>query len=196
MKQQSSLDLDLKTLRESQRVGRFAEFLRKPKKYESATGYLLEESPDCVLIELLNWDCFRWNGKCIIWKHTLKSVHSFEGSEWPTIAGKKLEIMHRVEVKNVSGPVENFLKRHFRNDDIILVEQEGVWPNELFLCKILAINRNGLRVKSYDRTLRNADEIAIPYRSITKITFGDGYSIAASAALKSMLALGVSTPTA
>ena len=162
------------------------EFLRRPKKYESITGYLLEDSPECLLVELFNWDCFLWNGKCIVWKETLANVRPFDDSAWPTIAARNLHLLHSVKSRKSTEPLESFLKRHLQHGEIVLLEQERFWRDELFLCEILSVDGQSLGVRSYDSTLRKVDEVVIQYSRITKITFGDRYSLAARSALETM----------
>src|SRR6266699_3605126 len=98
----------LAAIRTAQRSSRFAEFIRKPKG-ESVAGYLLEHSPDCLLLEELDWDSFRWNGKCIIWKRDVRTIRCFEDTDWPMIAARALKMARTVELVRSSLPVPDFL---------------------------------------------------------------------------------------
>jgi hypothetical protein len=171
-------------LRKAQKDGKFAEFKRKPRTYYPVAGYLIEQSKQCLVVKELNWDTFAWNGTCLIRTQDVADVHVFGELEWPMIAARSLGLAASTAFSIGEGGLHDVAQRYLHPGDLAQIEKEGTDPGEMFLCVILEMCPDGLWARSYDRTLRSFDETRMPYRDITKVTFGDAYSKAAAIALR------------
>lgn len=185
--------VDLASLRDAQAQGRFAEFLLRGSAGDSVTGYLLECTPECLLIEQLNWDCFVWDGLCLLWRREITKVRIFDEHDWPILAAKRLRLARPVSFKVSEEHSPEFLKRCIPKSELFELEQGRLHPDMLFLCQVQQIANRHVRVTSFGRDLVEAQEITIPFREVTKITFQDGYSKAAQAALSELRRLHILT---
>jgi len=179
----NKLTAKIVALRRAQQRGRFAEFVRAPRDFGTVAGYLLEHCADCFLLEEFNWDCFKWNGKCIIMSRDVKEIRIFKQSDWPILAGEAQQMLRAVSPARRTETLPRFLARSINSGDVIEVEQERRCPADLFLCKVRQFGERGLLVTSYDTSLRGT-ELEISYKDLTKVSFRDGYSNAVKFALR------------
>lgn len=168
-------------LRTAHLEGRFAEFVRGT--LAPVSGYLIESSPDWILVDHFEWNSFDWNGKCIVWKQTISGVHCFGRSAWPIRAARHFPVTRPVSPKLSFRKIDGFLKHHIEIGSIIQVEQEFRCPGEMYLCELLAIRPEDMLLRSYDRVLKTSEDVTMSYQDITLITFLDRYSEAATYAL-------------
>jgi hypothetical protein len=113
-------------------------------------------------------------------------VHLFDDKEWPFIAARRLTLTRRVRCRITDEPGLSLIARFIKEGDLVQIEKEEVDPREMFLCQVLGISQRGLRVSSYDRSLRSAERVTMQLKDCTKITFADRYSNAALIALRAV----------
>jgi hypothetical protein len=174
----------LKRIRRAQANGRFVECIRWPRYGDTITGYMVHCTPDSILVEQLNWDTFRLNGLCLFTAGSLARIHVFDETEWPIRAARRFRLTKHVSIQWTKRSYSTLLRDLAASCELVEIEQERVDPGALFLCEVIAFTRAGVRVRSYERNLRDAKDTTLLFRNITKVTLHAGYSRAATVVLR------------
>ncbi len=175
---------DLKRLHDAQKQGLFSEFKRAERFGWGVTGYLIAYTPEVFIVEELHWDCFRLNGIIILPRRSVAGLRIFREADWPIRAARQLGITKPVAFRALKKPYQSIVREIIGDSRLFAIEENEIHPKQMFLMEYLESTKLKMRVKSYDQSLNQVDEIYIRFKNITKLTVRDGYCRAAEIGLR------------
>jgi hypothetical protein len=188
---------DLEKLRQAHKEGRFAEFKRARRFGSSVTGYLIAYSEEVLVIEELNWDSFQLNGIVVLPRNSIKRLRIFEQTDWPINAARQLRLTKSVVIRGMKKKCGSIIREIIGDSRLFEVESNQMQPDEMLLVEYVDSTESKMRVKNYDATLKQTDEVEIMFKDITRLVVRDGYCRAAELALglsESMVDISPATP--
>jgi hypothetical protein len=151
------------------------EFSRRPRIEEKIAGFVVDISPNLVLLHRLDWSTFKMDGYCVLRLVDVKDYRLFDGKSWQNRAVQKLKIRSKKPGKIRLHSWPELIEDAARHFPLLTFHRERKFPNELWIGVPLTASSSLVTYDDIDPKAKWTGSYSLKTREITRIDFDAGY---------------------
>jgi hypothetical protein len=151
------------------------EFSRQPRIDEIILGFVIDISPNLVLLHRLDWSTFRMDGYCALRLIDVKDYRLFDRKSWPSRAIQKLKIRSKKPGKIRLQSWPELIEDAARLFPLLTFRRERKFPDACWIGVPLTVTSSLVTYDDLDPKAKWSGPYCLKMREITRIDFDAGY---------------------